>query len=165
MDLELTAEQQMLRDAVRDLCAKHGDPEALRELEDDPVGYSRDFWQELAAMDLIGLTLPAEFGGSGMTALEAVVVHEELGRAIVPSPLVVSATVAGGLIAAGGSEQQKRDWLPRIARGESVVTLGWFEPGRDDRPQGSRSTCVATGMTSSSTGPRSWCRSQRPPTP
>ena len=136
MDLELTTEQQMLRDAVRDLCAKHGDPETLRELEDDPVGYSRDFWQELAAMDLIGLTLPAEFGGSGMTALEAIVVHEELGRAIVPSPLLVSATVAGGLIAAGGSDQQKRDWLPRIARGEAVVTLGWYEPGRDDSAAG-----------------------------
>ena len=67
MDLELTPEQQMLRDAVRDLCAKYGDPDRLRELEDDPIGFDRDVWRELAAMDLIGLTLPAEHGGSGMT--------------------------------------------------------------------------------------------------
>ena len=93
MDLELSPEQQMLRDAVRDLCGKYGAPDRLRELEDDPVGFDTAAWKELAAMDLIGLTLPPEHGGSGMTALESMVVFEELGRAIVPTPLLVSSVV------------------------------------------------------------------------
>lgn len=134
MDLGFTDEQQMLREAVRDLCAKYGDPEAIRALEDDPVGYDPAFWQELAAMDLIGLTLPGEYGGSGMGPVEAVVVYEELGRSIVPSPHLVSAVVAGGLIAHAGSDDLKQAWLPRIASGEAVVTLGWHEPHRSDRP-------------------------------
>ncbi len=136
MDLEFSDEQQMLRDAVRDLCAKYGDPEAIRELEDDPVGYDPGFWQELAAMDLIGLTLPAEYGGSGMGPVEALVVHRELGRSIVPSPLLVSSVIAGGLLAHAGSDEQKQTWLPRIARGEAIVSVAWYEPGRSDTANG-----------------------------
>lgn len=145
MDLELTPEQQMLRDAVRDLCAKHGDPDHLRELEDDPVGYDEAFWRELASMDLIGLTLPPEHGGSGMTALESMVVFQELGRAIVPSPLLVSAVVGGGLLAAAGSEDLQRDWLPRVAAGDAVLTLAWHEAGRSDGPEGVALTATADG--------------------
>jgi alkylation response protein AidB-like acyl-CoA dehydrogenase len=145
MDLELSPEQQMLRDAVRDLCAKHGDPDHLRELEDDPVGFDRAFWDELASMDLIGLTLPVEHGGSGMTALESMVVFEELGRAIVPSPLLVSAVVGGGVLVAAGSADQQAAWLPRIARGEAILTLAWHEAGRSDGPDGVSLSLAADG--------------------
>jgi len=134
MDLGFTDEQEMLRKAVRDLCAKYGDPEAIRALEDDPTGYDPAFWQELAAMDLIGLTLPVEYGGSGMGPLEAVVVYEELGRSIVPSPHLVSAVVTGGLLAHAGSDELEQSWLPRIAGGDAIVTVAWHEPHRSDRP-------------------------------
>ncbi len=136
MDLELSAEQQMLRDAVAGLAATYGDPDRLRELEDDPVGFDRTCWQELASMDLIGLTLPAAHGGSEMGALESMVVFQELGRAIVPTPLLVSAVIGGGVLAAAGSEQLQAAWLPRIARGEAIVTLAWHESGRSDRVEG-----------------------------
>lgn len=145
MDLEFSDEQQMLRDAVRDLCAKYGDPDAIRDLEDDPVGYDPGFWQELAAMDLIGLTLPAEYGGSGMGPVEAFVVHQELGRSIVPSPLLVSSVVAGGLLAYAASEELKQAWLPRIAKGDAIVSLGWYEPGRTDTAGGVALACSADG--------------------
>ena len=145
MDLELTPEQQMLRDAVRDLCGKYGDPDRLRELEDDPTGFDPDAWRELAAMDLIGLTLPAEHGGSGMTALESMVVFEELGRAIVPTPLLVSSVIAGGLLAHAGSTELQGEWLPRIATGEVIATLAWHEAERSDTAAGIGVTASADG--------------------
>lgn len=136
MDLELSPEQQMLRDAVRDLATKYGDPDRIRALEDDPVGHDPACWQELAGMDLIGLTLPPEHGGSGMTALESMVVFEELGRAIVPTPLLVSSVIGGGVLAAAGSAEQQARWLPPVARGEVILSLAWHEPGRSDGPDG-----------------------------
>ena len=90
MDLDFTAEQDMLREMVRSVCAASSSLDTVRALEDDPVGYSTELWKQLAELDLLGLMLPVEYGGSGMTALEGVVVYEEFGRALVSSPHFVS---------------------------------------------------------------------------
>ncbi len=79
LDLEFSPEQDMLRETVRKVCATSSPLSVVRELEDDPVGYSTDLWKQMAELDLIGLLLPEEHGGSGMGALEGVVLYEELG--------------------------------------------------------------------------------------
>ena len=86
LDLEFSPEQDMLRDTVRKVCATHSPLSVVRALEDDPVGYSPELWKQMAELDLIGLLLPEEHGGSGMSALEGVVLYEELGRALAPTP-------------------------------------------------------------------------------
>ncbi len=141
MDLTFTEEQQALREAVRDVCAASSPIERVRELEDDPTGFDTGFWRELAQMDLLGLTLPETHGGSGMGVLEGVIVAEELGRSLAPSPYLVSCVAAGGILAAAGSEEQRSSWLPRIATGDAIVTLAWHEPGgqrRSDRHRADR---------------------------
>ena len=67
LDLEFTPEQQMLRETVRGVCATYCPLSTVRELEDDPVGYSAELWKQLGHLDLIGLLLPEEHGGAGMT--------------------------------------------------------------------------------------------------
>ena len=59
MDLDFTDEQEMLREMVRGVCADYAPLDVVRELEDDPDRLPRGFWKQLAALDLIGLTLPA----------------------------------------------------------------------------------------------------------
>ena len=78
MELEFTAEQEMLRDAVRGVCAKHATTDVVRRMETDPVGYPEQLWTQLSETGLLGLTLPERWGGSGMSMLDAVV---EIGRA------------------------------------------------------------------------------------
>ena len=78
LDLEFTAEQDMLRETVRKVCATYSPLSVVRELEDDPLGYSSDLWKQMAELDLIGLLLPEEHGGSAMSALEGVVLYEEM---------------------------------------------------------------------------------------
>lgn len=136
MDLTWTDEQKALREAVRDLCAKHATPEIVRSLEDDPTGYRDETWQELARMELLGLTIPEEYGGVGQTILETVVVCEELGRALLPSPYFVSSVLGAGLIRAAGSEEQRREWLPRLASGDAIVAVAWQEPERSASAEG-----------------------------
>jgi alkylation response protein AidB-like acyl-CoA dehydrogenase len=136
LDLEFTAEQDMLRETVRKLCATHSPFSVVRELEDDPVGYSTDLWKQMAALDLIGLLLPEEHGGSGMSALEGVVLYEELGRALAPTPHFASAVLSGGALAAAGSAAQRDRWLGPIATGEAIVTPVWFEPENSCGPTG-----------------------------
>ena len=68
MDLEFTEEQEMLREMVRGVCSSYASLETVRALEDDPVGYPPELWKQLGELDLIGLMIPAEYGGSGMSA-------------------------------------------------------------------------------------------------
>ena len=80
MDLDLTPEQEMLREMVRGVCSSYASLETVRALEDDPVGFPTELWKQMAELDLIGLMVPAEYGGSEMSALEGAVVYMELGR-------------------------------------------------------------------------------------
>ena len=140
MDLDFTEEQDLLRQTVRELCAKHSTADIVRALEDDPVGYRPELWDELAKTGLIGLTIGEEHGGAGLGPLELAVVYEELGRTITPSPHLISAVVCAGLIAAGGSDEQKTEWLPKIAAGEAIVTLAWHEPESSSGAEGIQAT-------------------------
>ena len=90
MDLDFTPEQEALRDMVRGVCTRHAGLDVVRNLENDPTGYDADFWKQLAELGLIGLTIPEKWGGSGMSMLEAMVVYQEFGRALSPSPHFVS---------------------------------------------------------------------------
>lgn len=136
LDLTFSDEQEMLRDVVRGLLAEHAPLTVAREMEDDPVGYPDELWKRMAELDLLGLLLPEEHGGSGMTALEGVVLYEELGRSLAPTPHFVSCVASGLAIARGGDEAQRAAWLPRIASGEAVLTPAWLEPDGGFGPRG-----------------------------
>ena len=145
LDLTFSPEQEMLRETVRGVVATTSPLSVVRELEDDPTGYSAELWKQLAHLDLIGLQLPEEFGGSGMTTLETVVVYEEFGRALAPSPHFVSSILSGGALARSGSTEQKQAWLPAIVTGEAVLTPAWLEPENSSRPTGVQLRAVPDG--------------------
>ena len=144
MDLDFTPEQEMLREAVAGVCARHCGLDVVRQMEDDPIGYSDKFWQQLADLGLLGMTLPEEHGGSGMTMLDAVVVYTELGRALAPSPHFVSSVMSGGVLARRGPTPSG----PSGCRGSRPAM-------RSSRPRGS-SRRAASG--------RRVCSWPRPPT-
>lgn len=128
LDLEFDQEQELLRQTVRDLLARHCSLEVVRRMEDDPVGYPVALWEQMGALDLVGLLLPEEYGGSGMTLIEGVALYEELGRALAPTPHFVSAVLGGGVLAAAGSPEQRDRWLRPVAAGEAIVSPAWLEP-------------------------------------
>ncbi len=128
MDLDFTEEHGILRDMVRALCAEHATVEVVRAFEDDARGYPDGLWKQLSEQGLVGILIPESYGGGGQTLLEAAILHEELGRALAPTPHLESAVLAAGAIARAGSAEQKSAWLPRIASGEAILTPAWLEP-------------------------------------
>src|SRR4029450_8042066 len=122
LDLTFTQEQEMLRQMVRSLCAEHCPLTLVREMEDDPVGYPAGLWKQLAELDLLGLLVPEAYGGLGMTTLDGVVLYEELGRALAPTPHFVSSVLGAALLSAGATEPQKREWLPQLVSGDAIFT-------------------------------------------
>lgn len=136
MDLDFTPEQDLLRDSVRRACERHCGLDVVRKLENDPIGHAPALWHSLAELGVLGLVIDEKYGGSGMTMIDAAVVYEELGRAIVPTPHFVSAVLAAGLIARSSNESLKADLLPKIASGEAIVTVASLEPDSSFAPAG-----------------------------
>ena len=145
LDLEFDQEQELLRQTVRDVLARHCSLDVVREMEDDPVGYPAGLWTQLGELDLIGLLLPEAYGGSGMSLVEGVALYEELGRALAPTPHFVSAVMSGGVLVAAGSDAQKEQWLRPVASGEAILTPAWLEPENGFSPSGVEVRAEAEG--------------------
>jgi alkylation response protein AidB-like acyl-CoA dehydrogenase len=105
-------------------------PREKRRLWDQTHSWPRDLYEELAAMGLMGLTVPEEHGGAGVDIVAAVAVIEELGRAgaFLCGPYIHCAFYGGMNITENGSPEQKATLLPRLARGELLFAYGLSEP-------------------------------------
>ena len=135
MALILTEEQSMLRDSARGLISDKAPVSHLRQLRDakDATGFSRELWKEFAEMGFSGLLVPEEFGGSGLGAVEAGIVMEEIGRTLMPSPFLSTAVLAASALLHGGSDAQKAEYLPKISAGSLLAALA-IDEGAKHRP-------------------------------
>ena len=127
MDFTLDGEQTALRDAVRGLL-KGYDAEHRREVVAEDPGFDDSMWGKLAEMGVLGLPFTEDDGGMGAGPAEVSVVAEEFGRVIAPEPFVEAVVLAGGLIAARGSEEQRKEILGGLSSGELVPAFAWSDP-------------------------------------
>jgi len=126
MNFGFTEEQGFLRDAVRKFVDDRCPMAEVRRLMGTPNAHSAELWKALAEQGSLGLLIPEEHGGAGLAWVDFVVVLEETGRTLMPSPLVSTALAAVALCEAGSSAQQGR-WLPRLADGQAIGTLAVLE--------------------------------------
>jgi alkylation response protein AidB-like acyl-CoA dehydrogenase len=124
MDFTLDEEQEALRHAVRGLLKGYDpavDAERRRQVTAEDPGYDEALWKRLAEMGLLGLPFAEDDGGMGAGPVEVAVVCEEVGRVLAPEPYVASVVLAGGLVAALGSDEQRAEILGGLGSGESVL--------------------------------------------
>ena len=131
MDFGLSAEQELLQNTAREFLSQECPPGLVRELYDDPKGFSPELHRKTAELGWTGLLIPEAHGGLGLGMLDMAVLLEEIGRAVVPGPFVFSSVLTTlGLVQAGSAAQQQT-WLPRLAAGQAIGTLALLEA--DDR--------------------------------
>ncbi|HWA92206.1 MAG TPA: acyl-CoA dehydrogenase family protein [Rhizomicrobium sp.] len=131
----LSEEQTMLRDAAKAWVQEKSPVTALRKLRDsgNADGFDRALWREMAQMGWTGILIPEEFGGTGLGYLTLGLVLEETGRTLTASPLISTALTAATALLLGGSDAQKKEWLPKIAEGTIVAALA-VDEGPHHRP-------------------------------
>lgn len=129
MNLELSEEQSAVRDLARAFTEREIVPYAAEW--DRAESVDRAIVKKLGSVGFLGLTVPEEYGGSGGDHLSYVLVTEELGRgdSAVRGIVSVSLGLVAKTVAAWGSEDQKRAWLPRLCSGEALGCFGLTEPG------------------------------------
>lgn len=128
MDLGLSEEQEMLKTSARDFLQKECPKKLVKQLDESDEGYSPELWRKMAQLGWLGLLFPEEYGGSGGSFLDLVVLLEEMGYNILPGPFFSTVVLGGSPILAAGNEEQKKELLPNIANGEAILTLALSEP-------------------------------------
>ncbi|MEU3580509.1 acyl-CoA dehydrogenase family protein [Streptomyces globisporus] len=129
MDLALSVEQEAVRKLAEDFVARDVAPHVVAW--DRAENVDRSIVKKLGGLGFLGLTVPEEYGGSGGDHLSYCLVTEELGRgdSSVRGIVSVSLGLVAKTIASWGSEEQKRQWLPRLTSGEAIGCFGLTEPG------------------------------------
>ncbi|WP_030860377.1 acyl-CoA dehydrogenase family protein [Streptomyces sp. NRRL F-2747] len=129
MNLELSEEQEAVRRLAREFTEREIVPYAAEW--DRAESVDRAIVKKLGDLGFLGLTVPEEYGGSGGDHLAYVLVTEELGRgdSAVRGIVSVSLGLVAKTLAAWGTEEQKRAWLPRLCSGEALGCFGLTEPG------------------------------------
>ncbi|MEU6632168.1 acyl-CoA dehydrogenase family protein [Streptomyces parvus] len=129
MDLALSEEQEAVRKLAEDFVAREVTPHVVAW--DRAENVDRSIVGKLGELGFLGLTVPEEYGGSGGDHLSYCLVTEELGRgdSSVRGIVSVSLGLVAKTIASWGSEEQKRQWLPRLTSGEAIGCFGLTEPG------------------------------------
>ncbi len=126
MNFGLTEEQEVLRSVARRFLDEKAPMEKVREIMVSPDGLAEPLWAEMAELGWLGLAIPEEFGGSGLGWVDLVVLLEETGRGLLPSPLI-STSLASAAVVEYGSDEQKQRFLPRLADGSIVGTFALLE--------------------------------------
>ena len=126
MDLRLTETQEILKQSARDFLTTECPKSLVRELEQGEMGYAPELWKKMAELGWLGLIIPEEYDGMGYTFQDLAVLLEEIGRSILPGPLLATLTSVFAVLEAG-TEEQKRELLPKIAQGELILTTALLE--------------------------------------
>lgn len=141
MNFDLSDEQRMLLDHALDFLSARCPPGRLRTVIDADDEWLPDLWKELAELGFLGVAIPEAYGGLGLGWLETGLISEAMGRVNAPVPFF-SCALAADAIAAAGSNAQKLEWLPGIARGETIAVVACANGARTPQFDGA----VITGV-------------------
>lgn len=133
MYFDLTDEQRAIKSTAHDFLASRFKSERVREIAASDDGFDESGWKEMAELGWAGLALPEQWGGQGLGIVELAVLFEEMGYVCAPSPLL-SNTIAGLAIAAGGSDEQRERYLQPLAAGELRITPALVDAGVPAEP-------------------------------
>ena len=130
MNVLPSEEELMVKNAAREFLEAECPPSLARAVEQDERGYSVELWEKMASLGWFGISLPEAYGGGGLPVTYLGLILEECGRAIAPVPFHSTSTAALAVVR-HGTDEQKQSILPRVARGELIMT--WAVQEQDPR--------------------------------
>ena len=128
MDFDFNDEQKMLQKGARDFFEKEVPKSLIKRMAEDEKGNPPDLWKKMAQLGWLGLIFPEQYGGGGGSIIDLVALEEEMGRACLPGAFYSTVLLGGLFILNNGSEEQKKEILPKVANGEVILTLALTEP-------------------------------------
>jgi 3-oxocholest-4-en-26-oyl-CoA dehydrogenase beta subunit len=126
VDFSLNEQQEMMQTLAKDFLAAEYPDKVLKIMVKDEKGYTPALWKKMQEMNLMGLSLPEQYGGVG-DFLDLIVVLEEMGKVCFLSPYFATVALAAGVLMEAGNDEQKKQYLTAIAEGKKIVTAAITE--------------------------------------
>lgn len=121
MDLSLNDDQEMLKKVASDFVKAQVPAHQVTQWYKNKQTFQPQLVKKAAELGWLGMMIPEEYGGAGVSAMDCAVVFEELGRGPVPGPLFTSGVLSAQIIYEAGTEAQRNALLPRLCKGEMIV--------------------------------------------
>ncbi len=159
MNLDLTEEQTQIRDLARDFAARELEPHAQEW--DETAYFPREVFTQMGTLGFAGMLVPEEYGGVGADTLTYILMLEEINRVLPALGTVVSVhnSLACYALVRWGNEQQRQEWLPRLATGELLGGYALSEAHAGSDPASMRTLAVRDGDIYRITGTKTWITS------
>jgi alkylation response protein AidB-like acyl-CoA dehydrogenase len=145
MDLGFDESQQMLKTSAREFLEQECPTSLVRAMEEDERGYTPELWSKIAELGWLGLTLPEQYGGLELSYFDLILILEEMGRAMLPGPFFSTVVLGAMTLMEAGSDALKQEHLPKVANGETILTMALTEPTATYEPAGVQTTAKADG--------------------
>jgi alkylation response protein AidB-like acyl-CoA dehydrogenase len=145
MDVTLNEDQEHFKKTFQDFLEAECPSTLLRDLEESEEGYSKELWDKMAELGWMGLGLPEEYGGVVDDFAVLMLLYEEIGRTLMPSPHFTTVALCGRTIAKCGSEDQKKDLIEKIAAGQMTMSLALLEESCTYNPADIKTEARAEG--------------------
>lgn len=137
MEFSFSEDQNDLRKAARRFLEVASSEERVRSVMGTEQGFDSKLWKQLSEeLAWTALTIPERYGGLGMSYLDLYVLMEEMGRVLLCAPFFSTICLGANAVLLGGSDDQKEQYLPKIASGETRLTLAYAENGDRTEPDG-----------------------------
>jgi acyl-CoA dehydrogenase len=133
MDFTFTEEQLAVAEAAAGIFGGMVSPERVAQVEDTPDRFDTELWTALAGANLVGVTVPEEYGGAGLGLTEACLVLEQQGKAVAPVPLWATEVLGALPIARFGTAEQRGRWLPEVAGGRARLSAALSDAAASER--------------------------------
>lgn len=148
MDFELSVEHRMIQDSIREFLKKECPMEMIREYDENDR-YPIEIFSKMKPLGIFGLTIPEEYGGTGMDIFGAIIVIEELSKVwpVLGWLYVYSAFYGGVNVGRNANEKQKKQFLPKVANGDILFSYALTEPN-----VGSDTAAIETNATRHNSG-------------
>ena len=126
MEFRFSEEQEIIKKSVRIFFEEQCSIDKVKKFLQSDRGYSSELYKELADLGFLGITIPEEFGGSGGSLLDLVILYKEIGRSLFPSPHFDTVVLSSYLINKYGNDEQKK-LLSKIAKGEVTISFAHLD--------------------------------------
>ena len=134
MDFSFTSDQDMLRDSIAEFLKKESPFELVKEIQDSDEGYSAKLWKKMARLEWMGVCFPEAYGGFEDPYVSLLIIIEEMGKRMFPSPFVSTIVQCGLMILEYGNEKQKKALLTKMIKGKLIMAMALCEDGHDYQP-------------------------------
>jgi alkylation response protein AidB-like acyl-CoA dehydrogenase len=142
MQFGLSDSQQLLQASARKFFAAECPMGQVRRLMETDTAYDAALWSKMAEQGFIGIIFPEEYDGVGLGTVELILLMEEAGRALLPGPFFSTVVLAGSVLNAIGTPEQKRKYLAPICRGERRSTVAILESSANWDPASAQISAV-----------------------